>query len=77
MDKFVIDKVVTVIHYQSIQFSNQARCSDCRRAPCKVPVLPPREASAVHINTGTALTTRLNVFGFVKPVPSAAEAERR
>jgi len=76
MDKFVIGRVVTVIDYPSMQFSirlaaatvvallAKSRCSHAAKGmPCK--------------SIRTALTMRLNVYRFVKPVPSAAEAERR
>jgi len=76
MDKFVIGKVVTAIDYPSMQFS-------IRLAAATVVALLAKSRCS-HAAKGmpsksirTALTTRLNVFGFVKPVPSAAEAERR
>ena len=76
MNKFLICRVVTAIDYTLIQFSIRLAAatvvallakSRCSHAAKGIPSKSIR----------TALTTRLNMFGFVKPVPSAAEAERR
>jgi len=76
MDKFVIGRTVIAIDYPSIQFSIRLAAATfvallakfrCSRAAKGVPSTSIR----------TALTTPVNVFGFVKPVLSAAEAECR
>src|SRR5258707_2050684 len=71
-DKFVIGRVVTAIDYPSMQFS-------IRLAAATVVALLAKSRCS-HASKGmpsksirTALTTRLNVFGFVKP----ARAQRR
>jgi hypothetical protein len=52
MDKFVIGSD----RLPDDPVFDQGRGRDCRRTPCKVPVFPRPERSAVYINTGTALT---------------------
>jgi len=76
MDKFVIGRVVTAATTRRFSFRSRLAVATVvtllAKSRCSHAAKVMRSKSI-----RTALTTRLNVFGFVKPVPSAAEAERR